>query len=61
MTAERVGREGIDLLLEPINGRDMPGYFLNDFGFALDLIRDLALPNLKLQFDIYHRQICMGM
>lgn len=59
-TAERVGRESIDLLLEPINGRDMPGYFLNDFGFALELIRDLALPNLKLQFDIYHRQILHG-
>ncbi|MDR3375907.1 MAG: TIM barrel protein, partial [Ancalomicrobiaceae bacterium] len=45
---------------EPINGRDMPGYFLNDFGFAADLIADLALPNLKLQFDIYHRQIMHG-
>ena len=58
--AERVGRAGLDLLLEPINGRNMPGYFLNDFAFAENLIRDLALPNLKLQFDIYHRQIMHG-
>ncbi|MCA3561532.1 MAG: TIM barrel protein [Aestuariivirga sp.] len=51
---------GIDILIEPINGRDMPGYFLNDFPFAAALISKLALPNLKLQFDIYHRQILHG-
>ena len=50
----------IDILIEPINGRDMPGYFLNDFNFAANLIADLALPNLKLQYDIYHRQIIHG-
>ena len=51
---------GIDILIEPINGRDMPGYFLNDFGFAAALIAELGLPNLKLQYDIYHRQILHG-
>jgi hydroxypyruvate isomerase len=51
---------GIDILIEPINGRDMPGYFMNDFSFAADLIRTLGLPNLKLQYDIYHRQILHG-
>lgn len=51
---------GIDILIEPINGRDMPGYFLNDFGFAAALIRTLGLPNLKLQYDVYHRQILHG-
>jgi hydroxypyruvate isomerase len=51
---------GVDLLLEPINSRNMPAYFLNDFGYAADLIADLALPNLKLQFDVYHRQIMHG-
>ncbi|ACL59520.1 2-oxo-tetronate isomerase [Methylobacterium nodulans] len=59
-TAERLAREELDLLLEPINGRNMPGYFLNDFGAAADLIRELALPNLKLQFDLYHCQILHG-
>ena len=58
--AERVGAAGLELLLEPINSRNMPGYFLNDFAFAENLIRELALPNLKLQFDIYHRQILHG-
>ena len=33
-TAEQVGAAGLDLLLEPINGRNMPGYFLNDFAFT---------------------------
>ena len=51
---------GIDIVIEPLNPRDMPGYFLNDFDFAAALITRLALPNLKLQYDIYHRQILHG-
>lgn len=50
----------LDVLIEPINPRDMPGYLLDDFGFAADLIADMGLPNLRLQFDIYHRQILHG-
>lgn len=59
-SAEALNSKGIDLLLEPINARNMPGYFLNNFAFAEDLIEKLKLPNLKLQFDIYHRQIIHG-
>lgn len=59
-TADRMAQASLTLVLEPINGRDMPGYFLNDFNYAAALIRDLALPNLALQFDIYHRQILHG-
>jgi len=59
-TAERVARDGLDLLIEPINARNMPGYFLDDFAAAAGLVRDLALPNLKLQFDLYHCQILHG-
>ena len=59
-TAEALARQNIDVVIEPINPRDVPGYFLNDFDFALSLIRDMKLPNLKLQFDIYHRQIVHG-
>jgi hydroxypyruvate isomerase len=58
--AEALAETEIDLLIEPINARNMPGYFLNDFGYAEWLIADLALPNLRLQFDIYHRQIMHG-
>lgn len=59
-TAEALAKENIDLMLEPINPRDVPGYFLNDFDFAASVINDLRMPNLKLQFDIYHRQIVHG-
>jgi len=51
---------GLDIVIEPINGRDMPDYFLNDFGFAVETIKRLDRPNLKLQYDIYHRQILHG-
>lgn len=58
--AGRLAERGVDLLLEPINGRDMPGYFLNSFRAAEWLIADLGLANVRLQFDIYHRQILHG-
>jgi len=58
--ADRLAREGLDLLIEPINTRDMPGYFLNRTGDAIGIIEAVGKPNLKLQFDIYHRQIMDG-
>ena len=58
--ADKLAAKGLDLLLEPINGRNMPGYFMNSFDTAAGIIADLALPNLKLQFDIYHCQIIHG-
>lgn len=58
--AGRLADVGVELMLEPINGRDMPGYFLNDVDAAAALIGELALPNVKLQFDIYHTQIIHG-
>jgi hydroxypyruvate isomerase len=57
---DQAGQAELDVLIEPINARDMPGYFLNDFNYAADLIADLGAANLKLQFDIYHRQIIHG-
>ncbi len=58
--AEFFAPHGIDIVLEPLNARNTPNYFLNDFGFARDQINDLKIPNLKLQFDIYHCQILHG-
>ena len=57
---EEAAAHGIEILIEPLNGRDVPGYLLNDFGLARRLIAELNQPNLKLQFDIYHRQIIHG-
>jgi hydroxypyruvate isomerase len=59
-TAEFLRPHGLDVVIEPINPRNTPGYFLNDFGFARDLILEMKIPNLKLQFDIYHCQIIHG-
>ncbi len=58
--ADVFGAEGIGVVLEPINPRDMPGYFLNDFDRTAELITEIDRPNVKLQFDIYHRQIIHG-
>ncbi len=59
-TATALAARDVRLLLEPINRRDMPGYFLNDYDSAAALIAALGLPNLRLQFDIYHCQIIHG-
>jgi len=50
----------LDILIEPINAKDIPGYLMDSFDLAAALIAELKLPNLKLQFDIYHRQV-MGL
>jgi hydroxypyruvate isomerase len=50
----------IDLLIEPINKYDRPGYFLSRSEEAADIIADLRCPNLKLMFDAYHIQIMEG-
>lgn len=42
------------LVLEPLNPDDWPGYFLNDFDQAARILDDLALPQLGLQFDLWH-------
>ncbi len=57
-TAGRLSPAGITTLIEPINQRDMPGYFLSDFGVARAIVE--AIDSVALQFDIYHRQIIHG-
>ena len=52
--------EGIKLLIEPINTRDIPGFFLNRTQQALDLIAEVGSDNLYDQYDIYHMQIMEG-
>ena len=58
--ADAAAEQGVAIMIEPINGRDMPGYFLDDFDRAAELIGRLGHPSIKLQFDIYHRQILHG-
>jgi hydroxypyruvate isomerase len=58
--AGRAAPLGITLLIEPINTRDMPGYFLNYQQQAHDIVAEVAAPNLKVQMDWYHCQIMEG-
>jgi len=50
----------VDILIEPINTRDIPGYFLNTTRDARDVITEAGEPNLGLQLDLYHRQVMEG-
>lgn len=58
--AAELGKAGIQLLVEPINTRDIPGFFVNRTQQALDLFDAVGSSNLFLQYDIYHMQIMEG-
>jgi len=58
--APRAAAIGVDLLIEPINQRDMPGYFLSWQAMAHQLIGDIGADNVKVQMDLYHAQIMEG-
>lgn len=53
-------KQGVDLLLEPINTRDIPGFFLNRQDDAHRLVEEIGASNVKVQFDLYHCQIVEG-
>ncbi|MFN2459988.1 MAG: hydroxypyruvate isomerase family protein, partial [Candidatus Velthaea sp.] len=58
--ADGLAGAGATLLLEPINRRDMPGYFLHTTTQARGLIERIDRPNVALQLDLYHAQISEG-
>lgn len=58
--ADTCAQHDITLLIEPINTFDIPGYFLTGTRQAVDIIADVAAPNLRLQYDIYHMQRMEG-
>lgn len=58
--AEALGRVGIRLLVEPVNTRDIPGFYLCHTRQALEIFDDVGSDNLFLQYDIYHMQIMEG-
>ncbi len=58
--ADLVAPHGIALLIEPINPRDIPGYFLNTTAEALAILDRVGRDNVKLQLDLYHCQIMEG-
>jgi hydroxypyruvate isomerase len=58
--ARAAATAGIEVLIEPINHRDIPGFFLTRTEQARDVIAEVGEPSLRLQFDLYHRQVEQG-
>lgn len=58
--ADAAKAHGVTLLIEPLNGRDRPNYFLSRVEQAADIIAKADRPNIKIQFDFYHVQIIGG-
>ena len=58
--APRFKDAGIKLLIEAINTRDIPGFFLTYTRQALDIVQAVGSDNLFVQYDIYHMQVMEG-
>ncbi len=58
--ASALEKEGIRLLIESLNDRDVPGFYLVHTRDALKLIKEVNHPNLWIQYDIYHMQMMEG-
>ncbi|NOH26914.1 hydroxypyruvate isomerase [Vibrio mediterranei] len=58
--AQQLEAAGIKLVIEAINTRDIPGFFLNTTEQAKSIIEEVGSVNLSVQYDIYHMQIMEG-
>lgn len=58
--ADALAHAGIQLLVEPLNNRDIPGFFLTGTREAAALIDAVDHPNLAIQYDVYHMQRMEG-
>ncbi|MCX7325086.1 MAG: TIM barrel protein [Hyphomicrobiales bacterium] len=58
--ARRAEGSEVNLLIEPLNSRDRPGYFLSRSDQAISIITQIGAENLKLMFDVYHVQVMEG-
>ena len=58
--AREAAQQGVNLLLEPINPRDIPGFFLNRQDEAHQLLQEIAALNVQVQMDLYHCQVVEG-
>lgn len=54
--ADALGHAGIRLLIEPVNGMDVPGFWLQRADHAIQVMDEVGSDNLWLQYDIYHQQ-----
>ena len=58
--AAKLQEAGMRLLTEPINTRDIPGFYLRHTAQARSIIEEVGSDNLSLQYDVYHMQIMEG-
>ncbi|RYY96127.1 MAG: hydroxypyruvate isomerase family protein [Comamonadaceae bacterium] len=58
--AAEAAKHGLDVLIEPINTRDIPGFFLNRQDDAHALVAEIGAANVKVQMDLYHCQVVEG-
>ena len=57
---EQAKAAGVKVAIEPINHRDMPGYFLNTQAQGAAIVDAIGRDRLGLQFDVYHVQVTEG-
>lgn len=58
--AQRLAEHGIDLLIEPINTFDIPGFFVTTTAQGLAILDEVGAPNAYIQYDAYHMQRMEG-
>jgi hydroxypyruvate isomerase len=58
--ARELKEHGITLVIEPLNTRDTPGFYLHTASQAVEIIQEVSADNLRLQFDVYHVHIMEG-
>lgn len=58
--AEKLAAAKVGLLLEPVNSRDVPGFFVDRPSLGLSIVAATGAKNLKLQYDVYHAQVMEG-
>src|SRR5690606_31399963 len=58
--APRLAAAGVTLVLEPINLRDIPGFYVSTTRHAERILAAVGSDNLKIQYDFYHMQVMPG-
>jgi hydroxypyruvate isomerase len=58
--ARELGRAGLSLMIEPINSRTVPGFFLNGSAQAAEILDEVGADNAFIQYDLFHMQIMEG-
>ncbi|MFN8444079.1 MAG: TIM barrel protein, partial [Caldilineaceae bacterium] len=58
--APQAAQAHVNLLIEPLNATDMPGYLIRTNADGMRIVNGANQPNVKLQFDVYHTQMTSG-